>query len=94
MFAEMEADNKLSKLDTSCHSYRKFRNYNIENDPWLFETRKTSYFYATGFNMARLLDNMGVDYKSRLFKERELSLEQILKTTSGNSDLQYMTNDQ
>ncbi len=84
-FAVMEADDNLSKSDTSYHSYSKFRNYNIENDQWLFQTRKTTYFYATGYNMARLLDKIGIDYKSRLFKERELSLEQILKTAGNDA---------
>ena len=78
-FAVMDADDKLAKSDTSYHSYSKFRNYNIENDQWLFQTKKTTYFYATGYNIARLLDKLKIDYKSKLFNERSLSLEQILR---------------
>ena len=51
----------------------------MENDPWLYTTGK-SYFYATGFNMVRLLDKLGIEYKIELFNKGELSLEQLLLT--------------
>lgn len=78
-FATKEPDYKLAKSDTSYHSYEYFRNFKIENDQWLYLTSKTSYFYATGFNLARLLDKLKIEYKSRLFSESGLSLEQLLK---------------
>jgi hypothetical protein len=37
-----------------------------------------NFFYATGFNMVRLLNKLKMPYKSRLFNEGGLSLEQIL----------------
>lgn len=77
-FATMPADNELAKLDTSYHSYQYFKHYKINEDQWLYLTAKTSYFYAIGFNMARLLDKLKIDYKRRLFNEGNLSLEQIL----------------
>ena len=79
-FATMHPDYKLIKSDSSYHSYNYFKNYKIENDQWLFKTSKTTYFYAIGFNIARLLDKLKIEYKSRLFNESGLSLEQILKT--------------
>jgi hypothetical protein len=45
---------------------------------WLWRTDKTTWFYASGFNMARLLDKLGGRWRSRLFNEGSLSLEQIL----------------
>ena len=77
-------DKKLVSLDTAYHSYKVFRNYKIENDPWLFTPGKR-YFYATGFNIVRLLDKLKVDYKSRLFKEGNLSLEQILMESQNSN---------
>lgn len=77
-FSSMKPDDNLVKSDISYHSYHSFKNYKIENDPWLYLTNKTTYFYATGFNLARLLDKLHVDYKARLFNEGALSLEQIL----------------
>ena len=76
-FATMKPDKKLMNIDTSYNSYQGFKNYNIENDPWLYKIGK-SYFYSTGFNMARLLDKLEIKYKTRLFKEGNLSLEQLL----------------
>ncbi|MBN1186682.1 MAG: hypothetical protein JXB49_30675, partial [Bacteroidales bacterium] len=72
-------DPVLSQTDTSYHSNKKFKEFNIENEPWLFQTSETTYFYATGFNIARLLDKLEIEYKSRLFKDNDHSLESILK---------------
>lgn len=79
-FAVMKPDEKLVRSDSSYHSNAYFRNYQIENDSWLYLTGKTAYYYAIGFNMARLLDRLKIEYQSRLFNEGGLSLEQILKT--------------
>lgn len=78
-FATKIPDKKLMMVDTAYHEYKVFKNYKMENDPWLFTPGKR-YFYATGFNLVRLLDKLHVDYKSRLFKEANLSLEQIVAT--------------
>lgn len=80
IFATKRPDSKLIKSDTSYQSYNYFRKFKIENDQWLYQTRKTTYFYATGFNIARLLDKLKIEYKLRLFNESDLSLEEILKT--------------
>jgi hypothetical protein len=78
-FSNRQEDYKLKVSDTSFKSFEKFRKYTIENDKWLYLTNKTTYFYAIGFNMARLLDKLKIEYKSRLFNEGTLSLEDILK---------------
>jgi hypothetical protein len=69
----------LLKSDTAYHSYQYFRNVTIESNPWLYLSAKTSYYYATGFNMVRLLEKLKIDFRSRLFNEGGLSLEQLLK---------------
>ena len=79
IFSTRQDDLNLKVSDTSFKSFEKFRKYTIENDKWLYLTNKTIYFYAIGFNMARLLDKLKVEYKSRLFNEGSLSLEDILK---------------
>lgn len=78
-FSTRRGDYKLLKSDTSYKTFEQYRKYNIENDQWLFMTSKTTYFYAIGFNMARLLDKLKVEYKSKLFNQGGLSLEEILK---------------
>lgn len=78
-FAQKEADKKLMKSDAAYQSYRYFRNYSMEQDKWLYLSDKTTYFYATGFNLLRLFDKLEIDYQARLFREGELSLEEILE---------------
>jgi len=78
-FSIRRPDDKLLKSDTSFKSFDKFRQYDITQDKWLYQTEKTKYFYAIGFNMARLLDKLKVEYKSRLFNEGQLSMEDILE---------------
>lgn len=78
LFSTKKPDPKLLKSDTSFKSFQKFRKYTINQDEWLYQTEKTTYFYAIGFNLARLLDKLKIEYKSRLFKEGKITLEDIL----------------
>ena len=78
-FATEQPDSKLVKSDTLYHSNDYFRDYRIEKDQWLYLTSNTSYYYAIGFNMARLLDKLKIEYKSLLFNESGLTLEKILR---------------
>lgn len=84
-FSTSRPNNKLIKSDTSFKSFEKFRNYTIEKDKWLYLTEKTTYYYAVGFNMARLLDKLEIEYKSKLFNQGGLSLEDILKNRKNGS---------
>ncbi len=76
-FATMQPDMNLEKSDSLYHSYKYFKNYTITKDKWLY-TAGAKYYYATGFNIARLLDKLKVDYKSRLFSNR-IFLDEILR---------------
>lgn len=78
LFSTKRPDSKLLKSDRSFKSFDKFRKYDIKQDEWLYQTEKTTYFYATGFNLARLLDKLKIEYKSRLFKEGKISMEDLL----------------
>ena len=77
-FSTLQPDGKLIESDTSFKSFKKFIDYKIENNKWLYLTEKTTYFYAVGFNMARLLDKLKIEYKTKLFKQGGLSLEDLL----------------
>lgn len=55
-----------------------------EADDWLFRTDRSSYFYATGYNLVRLLDLCGAD-KSGLYTGRILPLEEFLTTTENRN---------
>lgn len=71
-FQGKEAAPELSQADTAYHHYRYFKEFLLEDEPWLYLPKYTSYLYAIGFNITRLLDKLEVDYKSSLFKEPEL----------------------
>lgn len=77
-FSSIPPEPALAASDTAFKHHAYFRNYNMEADPWLYLTEKTSYFYATGFNMARLLDLLGIPFKATVF-DRERSLEALLQ---------------
>ena len=51
--------------------------YDLDANDWLYRTDISQYMYATGFNIVRLLDKLGVDYKTRLFDEG-LALDGLL----------------
>lgn len=51
-----------------------------EADTWLFDTDHSGYFFATGYNLIRLLDRLGVD-KSELYSNGIRPLDTFLKTT-------------
>lgn len=69
--------NSIEESDLLFHSYEYFKNYTITKNKWLYMTGST-YYYATGFNIARLLDKLEADYKSKLFKGK-IFLDDILK---------------
>ena len=77
-FNKLPISNKLKQLDTN---YNKIKSTNPISDPeWNYKTEVSQkYTYATGYNMARLLDKLGIEYKTRLFREPELTLEDILR---------------
>jgi hypothetical protein len=79
IFANKEPDRQLMKSDSCYHVYKDFRNYRMENDKWLYLSERTSYFYATGFNIVRLLEKLDVNYNTRLFNDGQLSLETLLR---------------
>ncbi len=77
-FSTRRPDYKLLKSDSSFKSFEKYHKYDIKKDEWLYLSEKTSYFYATGFNIVRLLDKLKIEYKSILFRTGEVSAEDLL----------------
>ncbi len=67
-FRALPPDKALQKSDTFYTSNKQFSNFQLEKNTWLYETSQSAnYTYATGFNMARLLDKMKRPYKEQLF---------------------------
>ncbi len=78
-FRNLPPDTGLQQVDTAYHSHRHFKDFQLEKHPWLFDSaRSGNYVYATGFNMARLLDKLKRPYKEQLFNNGALALEDLL----------------
>ena len=48
--------------------YEYFGNFNLDDVKWLY-TVGNNYYYATGFNLLRLLDKLRIEYHSRIFAD-------------------------
>jgi hypothetical protein len=69
---------KLIALDSNYNRLQPVKSKQVSEIAFKTEESQ-SYTYAIGFNMCRLLDTFNSDYKSRLFKIPELTLEKILQ---------------
>ena len=79
LFSEKQPDSKLLESDSLYQSYAYFQDSDSGKTDWFYKTGK-SYFYATGLNIARLLDKLQVEYKSILFSEGKIPMEEFLKS--------------
>lgn len=79
----IEPNGRLLQSDTLYHSNSYFNDFCFEDAEWLYKTGRT-YYYATGFNMLRLMDKLEIDYKSSLFTN-EISLERIIRANIINN---------
>ena len=48
--------------------YEYFGDFSLSEAKWLYTIGK-NYYYATGFNLLRLLDKLGIEYRSYIFKD-------------------------
>jgi hypothetical protein len=73
--------NNTMSCDTMFRAFAAFKaNSRLEETEVFVERAKINraYYYATGFNLCRLLDKLGIDYKGKLFNLPGLSLTEIL----------------
>ena len=79
-FRTLSPDRDLQKVDTFYTGNKHFKDFQLEQNKWLYETsRSANYMYATGFNMARLLDKLKRPYKEQLFSSGNGSLVNKLR---------------
>lgn len=58
--------------------YEYFGDFNLTDAKWLYTVGK-NYYYATGFNLLRLLDKLGIEYHSHIFTDVTTTLEKKLR---------------
>lgn len=78
VFSTKRPDIEMMKSDTLYQSYSYFKDFSFDENQWLYKTGST-YYYAIGFNILRLLDLLKIDYQPKLFQDN-ISLEDILRT--------------
>jgi hypothetical protein len=81
-FLTVKFPDELLRLDTIYAN--ALRREKPAPDASGYKTEATMvYTYAIGYNMARLLDKFGSNYKSKLFIQPELTLEKLLRDEVG-----------
>lgn len=69
-----KTDKVLSRID---EAYRQTQSN--ADTAWLFQTTVSdTYFYATGYNLTRLLEKINPGFKKKIFQQGDLSLEALL----------------
>lgn len=72
-------------VDPIHHGYADYSDPEVVKSELRFREREqllAPYFYVTGFNMCRILDSLGVDYKEVLFSTAGHSLYEHLKSAT------------
>lgn len=59
----------------------RFKNYNIEQDNWMFNSFGAGYYYTIGFNLTRVLEKLKINYQGSIFLDNK-SFDQFLKEYS------------
>ncbi|WP_157761321.1 hypothetical protein [Chryseobacterium camelliae] len=60
-------------LLTNDPAYKKnaYQNFNLEEEPWQYQTEGINYFYSTGYNLFRILDKLKVGYQTNFFNTHD-----------------------
>lgn len=76
-FKNIPANKELIKIDKN-YDPSAFKTFRLEDKPWMYESNSVRYFYSTGFNMMRLLDQLKIDYKEHFFDDNTITPYQAL----------------
>ncbi|WP_183568692.1 hypothetical protein [Mucilaginibacter sp. SP1R1] len=83
-FKNLATDKQLSHIDTA-YKPLALKTFALKDKPWMYESNSIRYFYSTGFNMLRLLDNLHVIYKKHFFDDNDLTPYKLLNQKIGNA---------
>jgi hypothetical protein len=68
----------MLKADTAFKNFNQYHNFRLEDAKGIYMPAYTSYFYATGYNLTRLLEKLKIPFKNILFETGGVSLEELL----------------
>jgi hypothetical protein len=78
-FKNFPVDRDLQLLDIA-YKTEAYQHFDINTEKWMYTPGSISYFYATGYNLLRVLDHLKVDYKKNFFKNNNRTPYRLLKT--------------
>lgn len=65
-FKYFPADHQLQLLD-SAYKRDAYKHFDIKIEKWMYSPGSVNYFYATGYNLLRVLDHLKIKYKKDFF---------------------------
>lgn len=71
-----KGNSELKRIDAK-YSAKRYFNYNLNSEDWMYKPR-ANYFYATGFNLTRVLEKLNIDYQESIFRKNK-SFEHYLR---------------
>lgn len=78
-FKQFPVDQRLLKIDTA-YKAAAYRNFDLTKEKWMYETGGSMhYFYATGFNLLRVLDKLRIPYKKNFFDDNKATPYTLLE---------------
>lgn len=77
MFKDIPIDKKLAEIDHK-YDFSAVKKFRLEDKPWMYQSTSIRYYYSTGFNMLRLLDQLKVSYKANFFDDNRSTPYQLL----------------
>lgn len=67
-FDKVPVSQTLKRIDKA-YKAGTYKNFHLEREPWMYQANSVRYFYATGFNLLRLLDKFDIEYKENFFND-------------------------
>jgi len=83
LFSYYVKDRQLAAVDTAFNNKGNSR----ENIEALERITEGDYYYATGYNIVRLLKKLNIDFSSVLFKNPSVTLEELLRKSIRKNNL-------
>lgn len=77
IFKDIPIDKKLAEIDNK-YDFSGVKKFTLEDKPWMYQSTSIRYYYSTGFNMLRLLDQLKVSYKANFFDDNRSTPYELL----------------
>lgn len=77
-FKNIPTNKELMNIDKH-YDPLALKTFKLKDKPWMYKSNSIRYFYSTGFNMLRLLDQLNVKYKKHFFDDNNSTPYRLLE---------------